>query len=30
MCPILSVVEVCLIKLTDHVSYLKYDRSMSH
>jgi hypothetical protein len=24
MCPILSMIEVCLIKLTEHVSYLKY------
>jgi hypothetical protein len=30
MCPILSMIEVCLIKLTEHVTDLKYDRSMSH
>ena len=29
MCPILSMIEVCLTKLTDRVSYLKYDTSMS-
>jgi hypothetical protein len=29
MCPILSMIKVCLTKLTDPVEYLKYDRSMS-
>jgi hypothetical protein len=29
MCPILSMIKVCLTKLTDCVSYLKYDTGMS-
>jgi hypothetical protein len=30
MCPILNMIEVCLTKLTEHVSYLMYDKRMSH
>jgi hypothetical protein len=29
MCPILSMIKVCLTNLTDRMSYLKYDTGMS-